>query len=358
MIPSSYPEAGLGHSILVHPPPQPPLLNPFQWITTRSPPLETRRHLHHYSCASNRSLHPHCSNRPSRVQKPHRTTARRGHTPAAHGQSSSSPSLLSLACSLQHKLTTRQQRVKAKRRDKSHSHAPSHPAMRVTHQNNNLVDAVQQQSKKKEELSSPCTVPHTHTVTITVIHSTQALTGTPRSLQHAPLQHRPRNRRAFPAHAAVMHSRCAATYATSSLSPAAPCPPRPPQSLPCHRYAQHTQRHDVVPPLLPNHERSTQLVLAHVLHALQPPADPPHRHALHLVVLIVLGADPPILSIHVLVLQEAAEGSHVCVKDPKVRGVVVSHPRSVPRTSPHPPIAHTQGRCHGREREVRRKTHA
>ncbi|ESS62887.1 hypothetical protein TCDM_09396 [Trypanosoma cruzi Dm28c] len=43
--------------------------------------------------------------------------------PAAHGQSSSSPSLLSLACSLQHKLTTRQRRVKAKRREKSHSRA-------------------------------------------------------------------------------------------------------------------------------------------------------------------------------------------------------------------------------------------
>ncbi|RNF11133.1 hypothetical protein TcG_09406 [Trypanosoma cruzi] len=47
------------------------------------------------------------------IYRQHRTTARRGHTPAAHDQSSS-PSLLSLACSLQHKLTTRQRRVKAK----------------------------------------------------------------------------------------------------------------------------------------------------------------------------------------------------------------------------------------------------
>ncbi|RNC35921.1 hypothetical protein TcCL_Unassigned01162 [Trypanosoma cruzi] len=38
----------------------------------------------------------------------HRTTARRGHTPAAHGQAPSSPSLPSLACSLQHKPTPRQ----------------------------------------------------------------------------------------------------------------------------------------------------------------------------------------------------------------------------------------------------------
>ncbi|EKF99677.1 hypothetical protein TCSYLVIO_009399 [Trypanosoma cruzi] len=52
---------------------------------------------------------------------PHHSTTRRGHTPAAHGQSSSSPSLLSLACGLQHKLTTRQQRVKAEG-EKSQSH--------------------------------------------------------------------------------------------------------------------------------------------------------------------------------------------------------------------------------------------
>ncbi|RNC46869.1 hypothetical protein TcCL_NonESM03256 [Trypanosoma cruzi] len=38
--------------------------------------------------------------------------------------------------------------------------------------------------------------------------SPQSLTGTPRSLQHAPLQHRPRDRRA----------RCTATSATSSQS--------------------------------------------------------------------------------------------------------------------------------------------
>ncbi|KAF5218316.1 hypothetical protein ECC02_008746 [Trypanosoma cruzi] len=115
------------HSILVHPPPQPPLLIPFEWLTTRSPPLETRRHLHHYSCASNRSLHPHRSNRPSRVQKSHRTTARRGHTPAAHGQSSSSPSLLSVACSLQHKLTTRQRKAEAtKEKPQLHHTQPPH----------------------------------------------------------------------------------------------------------------------------------------------------------------------------------------------------------------------------------------
>ncbi|RNC35923.1 hypothetical protein TcCL_Unassigned01164 [Trypanosoma cruzi] len=43
-----------------------------------------------------------------RHHRRHRTTARRVHTPAAHGQSPSSPSLLSLACSLQHKPTPRQ----------------------------------------------------------------------------------------------------------------------------------------------------------------------------------------------------------------------------------------------------------
>ncbi|RNC33034.1 hypothetical protein TcCL_Unassigned04305 [Trypanosoma cruzi] len=56
--------------------------------------------------------------------------------------------------------------------------------------------------------------------------------------------------------------------------------------------AQHTQRHNVVPPLRSNHEHSTQRVLAHFCHALQQPAGQPHRHALHLVVLVV-GADLP-----------------------------------------------------------------
>ncbi|RNC43337.1 hypothetical protein TcCL_NonESM06964 [Trypanosoma cruzi] len=67
-------------------------------------------------------------------------------------------------------------------------------------------------------------------VTITVILSPQSLTGTPRSLQHAPLHHTQ----------SVMRSRCDATYATSSPSQAAPCPPRPPQSPPCPSRATHT----------------------------------------------------------------------------------------------------------------------
>ncbi|ESS55315.1 hypothetical protein TCDM_13222 [Trypanosoma cruzi Dm28c] len=100
---------------------------PFEWITTRSPPLETRRHLHHYSCVSNRFHHPHCSNPPSRVQTPHRTTARRGHTPAAHGRSSSSPSPLSPACSLQHKITTRQ-----RKKQKETSHTTATPQSQTT----------------------------------------------------------------------------------------------------------------------------------------------------------------------------------------------------------------------------------
>ncbi|RNF09217.1 hypothetical protein TcG_09711, partial [Trypanosoma cruzi] len=60
--------------------------------------------------------------------------------------------------------------------------------------------------------------------------------------------------------------------------------------------AQHTQCHNVVPLLL-NHERRVQRVLAHVLHALQPHADRVGCHALHLVVL-VLGAHSSSLSIH------------------------------------------------------------
>ncbi|ESS55462.1 hypothetical protein TCDM_13062 [Trypanosoma cruzi Dm28c] len=107
---------------------------PFEWITTRSPPLETLRHfLHHYSCASNRPLHPHRSNPPSRVQTPHRTTARRGHTPAAHGQPSSSPSLPSLACSLQHKLTTRQRKARINARTHTRTRTVKNTSSSSTH---------------------------------------------------------------------------------------------------------------------------------------------------------------------------------------------------------------------------------
>ncbi|RNC55754.1 hypothetical protein TcCL_ESM06745, partial [Trypanosoma cruzi] len=69
-----------------------------------------------------------------------------------------------------------------------------------------------------------------------------------------------------------------------SCAPAAPQRPPPPPSVqqlrvlrvphnPRHApAAEHTQRHNVVPPLLHNHERNAQRVLAHVLHALQPHA--------------------------------------------------------------------------------------
>ncbi|ESS55831.1 hypothetical protein TCDM_12680 [Trypanosoma cruzi Dm28c] len=93
-----------------------------------------------------------------------------------------------------------------------------------------------------------------------------------------------------------MHSRCAATFATSSLSPAAPCPPRPSQSSACPGRETHTapQCRAASPP---NHQRNNQKVMAHVLHALQPHADQVGRHAPHLF-LLLHEADPSILSIH------------------------------------------------------------
>ncbi|ESS55263.1 hypothetical protein TCDM_13279 [Trypanosoma cruzi Dm28c] len=76
-------------------------------------------------------LHRHRQYHRPQFQK-NRTTARRGHTPAAHGQSSSSLSLLSLACSLQHKLTTRQRRVKAKRKETIHTATPAAAAAGIS----------------------------------------------------------------------------------------------------------------------------------------------------------------------------------------------------------------------------------
>ncbi|EKF27968.1 hypothetical protein MOQ_008298, partial [Trypanosoma cruzi marinkellei] len=141
-----------------------------------------------------------CSHGPSHKHRRHRTTARRGHTPAAHDQSSSSPSLLSLTCSLQHKPTPRQRR--AKERHKSHNHRTV-PSSNESHapQQQQLGGRRSTTIKTKRSAPRHCTVPHTPTVTITVIPSPQALTGTPRSLQHTPLQHRPRDRRVLPAHA-------------------------------------------------------------------------------------------------------------------------------------------------------------
>ncbi|EKG02236.1 hypothetical protein TCSYLVIO_006745 [Trypanosoma cruzi] len=99
---------------------------------------------------------------------------------------------------------------------------------------------------------------------------------------------------------------------------------------------QHTQRHNLVPPLLHKNERNAQRVLAHVLHAPQPPANQVGRHALHLVVLLVLGAHPHILSIHGL---GAARGcrQEQCVWNSQMCGNN-GHPHSLRHLhSLHPP---------------------
>ncbi|RNF11551.1 hypothetical protein TcG_09198 [Trypanosoma cruzi] len=63
-----------------------------------------------------------------------------------------------------------------------------------------------------------------------------------------------------------MRSRCAAKSATSSLSQTA----RVLHLSHNRRHAPAAQCHNVVPPLLPNHQRNAQRVPAHVLHVLQP----------------------------------------------------------------------------------------
>ncbi|ESS55565.1 hypothetical protein TCDM_12954 [Trypanosoma cruzi Dm28c] len=116
---------------------------------------------------------------------------------------------------------------------------------------------------------------------------------------------------------------------------------------------QHTQRHNLVPPLLHNHERNAQRVLAHVLHAPEPPTDQVGRHALHLSVLVVLGTHPHILSIHGL---GAARGcrQEQCVWKKQMCGNN-GHPHisdiSTHSTRPHK-------RAVSWEREVRRTAHA
>ncbi|EKF28600.1 hypothetical protein MOQ_007646, partial [Trypanosoma cruzi marinkellei] len=297
-----------------------------------------------------------CSHGPSHKHRRHRTTARRGHTPAAHDQSSSSPSLLSLTCSLQHKPTPRQRRAKE---ETSHTTTCTVPSSNESHAPPQQQLGGRRSTTIKTKRSAPrhCTVPHTPTVTITVILSPQALTGTPRSLQHTPLQHRPRDRRVLPAHA-VRHA----------LPPSPQRLPPPPSAkqlrvlhVPHNRRhataAQHPQRHNIVPPLLPNHGRNAQRILAHVLHALQPHTDQAGRHALHLfVVLLLLGADPP----HPLNPRhgncERLPKGATCMEDANVRK---QRPPSLPHTSPLPPLSHRRGHTqkHRHPRRTARYSH-
>ncbi|RNC34369.1 hypothetical protein TcCL_Unassigned02843, partial [Trypanosoma cruzi] len=103
----------------------------------------------------------------------------------------------------QHKLTPRRRRVKAKGRDKSRNHAPSHPAMRVTHHNNNWVGAVNNNQKKRKKRSAPrrapfLTLPQSPLLLFPLLSPSQA--------RHAQSNTRPSQHRQF-----VMRSRCAAT---------------------------------------------------------------------------------------------------------------------------------------------------
>ncbi|RNC41560.1 hypothetical protein TcCL_NonESM08856 [Trypanosoma cruzi] len=118
--------------------------------------------------------------------------------------------------------------------------------------------------------------------------------------------------------------------------------------------AQHPQRHNVVPPLLHNHERSAKRVLAHVLHALQPHADQAGRHAMQLVVLLVVGADPSSLSIHGLgAARDCREVPHVWkIQCAETAATLTTSRISAPSTLPH-----TQGRCHGEKKPAAQQMH-
>ncbi|ESS61738.1 hypothetical protein TCDM_10658 [Trypanosoma cruzi Dm28c] len=148
-----------------------------------------------------------------------------------------------------------------------------------------------------KEVLIDCPLPHTLTVTITVsvTPSFKKITGMPRSpaahVVHRALPLRRNVRHLSVKQLRVHHGSHNRRHALA---------------------AQHTQRHNVVPPLLHNHECSAQRVLAHVLHALQPPADQAGRHALHFVVLLLHEADPPSLSIHGLgAARDCREVPHV-----------------------------------------------
>ncbi|ESS55531.1 hypothetical protein TCDM_12987 [Trypanosoma cruzi Dm28c] len=93
--------------------------------------------------------------------------------------------------------------------------------------------------------------------------------------------------------------------------------------------AQHTQRHNFVPPLLHNHERNAKRVLAHVLHALEPHADRVGRHALHLSVLVVLVAAPERrVAGGVVVLEEVRRSNRAGVRVAVLALECVQHERT------------------------------
>ncbi|RNF03763.1 hypothetical protein TcG_11010 [Trypanosoma cruzi] len=115
----------------------------------------------------------------------------------------------------------------------------------------------------------------------------------------------------------------------------------------------NTQRHNVVLPLLHNHERSAQRVLAHVLHALQPHADQFGRHALHVVVLLLHEAGTPSLSIHSLgAARDCREMPHVWrIQMCGTTATLTPSRISAPFTHPH------TERCHGEKMSAAQRIH-
>ncbi|RNF03969.1 hypothetical protein TcG_10911 [Trypanosoma cruzi] len=87
--------------------------------------------------------------------------SRRGHTPAAHGQSSSSPPILSFACSLLHKPTPRQRRAEAKR-ETSHTATQRHLVRREWRTTTD--PPIRHAAMNRISLSSPCSWQHHNAV--------------------------------------------------------------------------------------------------------------------------------------------------------------------------------------------------
>ncbi|EKG00534.1 hypothetical protein TCSYLVIO_008514 [Trypanosoma cruzi] len=94
--------------------------------------------------------------------------------------------------------------------------------MRATHHRNTTIGwtRFKNNQKKKRSAPRPRIVLYTPTATNAVILSPQALAGAPRSPQHAPLQHGPRDRRALPLRPTRTGARapCAATTRPTRLA--------------------------------------------------------------------------------------------------------------------------------------------
>ncbi|EKF28923.1 hypothetical protein MOQ_007310, partial [Trypanosoma cruzi marinkellei] len=246
--------------------------------------------------------HHYCS-KSTHHHRRHRTTARRGHTPAAHGQPSSSPSLLSLACSLQHKLTP----VNAERKQKEGevTQPRSVPSSNESHAPQQHLDGRGSKTIK------------THTQKGALLARAPFLTLPQSLLQPFSLHSHYYSHSLSSGPLSTGSPSCAPAASATSLTIAGMHRPQGTHSA--------TTSCRLFPPIM----SATPIAYLHTCPMrCNHPRLRAGRHARHLVVIPVLGADPPIPSIHGLGAASGCQEAPRVWKTPTcVAGSAATHPQ-------------------------------